>query len=63
VIETVENRTHVIIIQSILDNDVYQDVATIDVEKTETIKHVQVVGDVLCTVKIIFTNLYITVLL
>jgi cystathionine beta-lyase family protein involved in aluminum resistance len=37
VIETVENRTHVIIIQSILDN-VYQDVATIDVEKTETIK-------------------------
>jgi cystathionine beta-lyase family protein involved in aluminum resistance len=38
VIETVENRTHVIIIQSILDNDVYQDVATIDVEKTETIK-------------------------
>jgi cystathionine beta-lyase family protein involved in aluminum resistance len=25
VIETVENRTHVIIIQSILDNDVYQD--------------------------------------
>jgi cystathionine beta-lyase family protein involved in aluminum resistance len=63
VIETVENRTHVIIIQSILDNDVYQDVATIDVEKTETIKYVQVVGDVFCTVKIIFTNLYITVLL
>ena len=33
VIETVENRTHLIIIQSVLDEDVYQDVATIDVEK------------------------------
>ena len=47
VIETVENRTHVIIIQSILDNDVYQDVATIDVEKDRNNQiHVQVVGDV-----------------
>jgi hypothetical protein len=36
---------------------VYQDVATIDVEKTETIKYmIQVVGDVLCTVKIIFNE-------
>ena len=47
VIETVENRTHLIIIQSVLDQDVYQDVATIDVEKDRNNKiHVQVVGDV-----------------
>ncbi|WP_245705128.1 hypothetical protein, partial [Flavobacterium omnivorum] len=47
VIETVENRTHLIIVQSVLDDDVYQDVATIDVEKDRNNKiHVQVVGDV-----------------
>ncbi len=47
VIETVENRTHVIIIQSVIDRDVYQDVATIDVEKDRNNQiHVQVVGDV-----------------
>ena len=47
VIETVENRTHLIIVQSVLDEDVYQDVATIDVEKDRNNKiHVQVVGDV-----------------
>ncbi|MFV5701965.1 hypothetical protein ACM55F_08830 [Flavobacterium sp. XS2P12] len=47
VIETVENRTHVIIIQSVIDTDVYQDVATIDVEKDRNNNiHVQVVGDV-----------------
>ncbi len=47
VIETVENRTHVIIVQSVLDEDVYQDVATIDVEKDNNNQiHVQVVGDV-----------------
>ena len=47
VIETVENRTHLIIIQSVLDEDVYQDVATIDVEKGRNNKiHVQVIGDV-----------------
>jgi hypothetical protein len=57
VIETVENRTHVIIIQSILDNDVYQDVATIDVEKTETI-HVQVVGDVFMGQNYIYEPVY-----
>ena len=33
VIEAVENRTHLVIIQSVLDRDVYQDVATIEVEK------------------------------
>ncbi len=46
VIETVENRTHVIIIQSVLDRDVYQDVATIDVEKDSYNRiYVQVVGN------------------
>ncbi|MEP6803786.1 MAG: hypothetical protein ABI892_04625, partial [Flavobacterium sp.] len=33
VIESVEDRTHVVIIQSVLDRDVYQDIATIDVER------------------------------
>jgi hypothetical protein len=47
VIESVEKRTHVIIIQAVLDRDVYQDVATIDVEKDSNNNvHVQVVGDV-----------------
>nr|WP_315186692.1 hypothetical protein [uncultured Flavobacterium sp.] len=47
VIETVDKRTHVIIIQAVLDRDVYQDIATIDVEKDNYNRvHVQVVGDV-----------------
>jgi hypothetical protein len=47
VIETVEKRTHVIIIQAVLEQDVYQDIATIDVEKDKYNNvHVQVVGDV-----------------
>ncbi|MGA9638891.1 hypothetical protein [Flavobacterium sp.] len=33
VIETVDGNTHLIIIQSVIDRDVYQDVATIDVER------------------------------
>ncbi|GGF10575.1 hypothetical protein [Flavobacterium limi] len=46
VIETVENRTHVIVIQSVLDRDVYQDIATIDVERDNYNKvSVQVVGN------------------
>jgi hypothetical protein len=46
VIETVENRTHVVIIQSVLDRDVYQDVATIEIEKDRYNKvHLQVVGN------------------
>jgi hypothetical protein len=46
VIETVEDRTHVVIIQSVLDRDVYQDVATIDVERDSYNKvSVQVVGN------------------
>jgi hypothetical protein len=47
VIESVEKRTHVIIIQAVLDRDVYQDIATIDVEKDRYNNiHIQVVGDV-----------------
>ena len=46
VIETVEQRTHVIIIQSVLDRDIYQDVATIDVEKDYNNRiSVQIVGN------------------
>ncbi|MEN2487181.1 hypothetical protein AAYQ05_05205 [Flavobacterium sp. B11] len=46
VIESVENRTHVVIIQAVLDRDVYQDVATIDVERDNYNKvSVQIVGN------------------
>ena len=46
VIESVEDRTHVVIIQAVLDRDVYQDIATIDVEKNNYNKvSVQVVGN------------------
>lgn len=46
VIETVEDRTHVVIIQSVLDRDVYQDIATIDVERDNYNKvNVQIVGN------------------
>ncbi|PXY45953.1 hypothetical protein [Flavobacterium hydrophilum] len=46
VIETVEDRTHVVIIQSVLDRDVYQDIATIDVERDNYNKvSVQIVGN------------------
>ena len=47
VIETVENNTHLIIIQSVLEKDVYQDVATVEVERDGNNNvQVQVVGDV-----------------
>lgn len=47
VIETVENNTHLIIIQSVLERDIYQDVATIEVERDSNNNvQVQVVGDV-----------------
>lgn len=46
VIESVENRTHVVIIQAVLDRDVYQDIATIDIERDNYNKvNVQVVGN------------------
>ncbi|WP_264553976.1 hypothetical protein [Flavobacterium sp. N2038] len=46
VIESVEDRTHVVIIQAVLDRDVYQDVATLDVERDNYNKvSVQIVGN------------------
>jgi hypothetical protein len=46
VIETVEKRTHIVVIQSIIDRDVYQDVATIEVEKNwKNNIQIQVVGN------------------
>ncbi len=46
VIESVERRTHVIIIQSVLGADLYQDVATIEIEKNKHNKvSVQIVGN------------------
>ncbi len=45
VIETVEYNTHVVIIQSVLDRDVYQDVATIDIERNNNNVQVQFIGN------------------
>lgn len=47
VMESTEEDTHVVAIQAVLDEDVYQDVATIEVEQdNEGEEHVQIVGDV-----------------
>ena len=47
VIESIEGNTHLIIVQAVLDKDVFQDVATVEIEKDEHNKvQVQVVGDV-----------------
>ncbi|MCF6349257.1 MAG: hypothetical protein L3J20_13340 [Flavobacteriaceae bacterium] len=47
VIETVENDTHIIAIQAVLGEDLFQDVATLEVEKDNEGKvSIQVVGDV-----------------
>jgi len=47
VIETVEENTHLIVIQSVLGRDTFQDVATIEVERDRNNQiQVQVVGDV-----------------
>ncbi len=46
VIESVQNQTHLIILQAVLDGDEYQDVATIEVERDNYNNvHIQVVGD------------------
>ena len=46
VIEYVKNRTHIVVIQSVLDRNLYQDVATIEVEKDNYNNvHLQIVGD------------------
>lgn len=47
VIESVERNTHLIILQAVLERDVFQDVATIEVERDSNNNvQVQVVGDV-----------------
>ena len=47
VIETVEGNTHLIVIQSVLGRDTFQDIATVEVERDRNNKvQVQVVGDV-----------------
>lgn len=47
VLETAEESTHLITIQAVIGKDLYQDVATIDVEKDNSGKtSIQVVGDV-----------------
>lgn len=47
VIETVEGNTHIIVLQSVLGRDMFQDVASIEVEKDRNNRvQVQVVGDV-----------------
>lgn len=47
VIETVEGNAHIIVIQAVLDKDLYQDIASVEVEKDRNNNvSVQVVGDV-----------------
>jgi hypothetical protein len=47
VIESVEGNTHLIIVQSVLERDVFQDVATVEVERDRNNQvQIQVVGDV-----------------
>ncbi|WP_338375058.1 hypothetical protein [uncultured Flavobacterium sp.] len=47
VIESIEGNDHIIIVQSVIDKDLYQDVATIEVQRDKNNKvQVQVVGDV-----------------
>jgi hypothetical protein len=47
VVETAENDTHLIVVQAVLGEDIYQDVATIEVEKDDIGRtRVQVIGDV-----------------
>lgn len=46
VIESVESNAHLIVIQAVLDKDIYQDVATIEVERDRNNKvQIQVVGN------------------
>lgn len=47
VIESIEGNAHIIVIQAVLDKDLYQDVASVEVEKDNNNNiQVQVVGDV-----------------
>lgn len=47
VVESVEGRAHIVVIQAILEKDVFQDVATVEIEKDNNNRvQIQVVGDV-----------------
>ena len=47
VVESVEGRAHIVVIQAILEKDVFQDVATVEIEKDSNNRvQIQVVGDV-----------------
>ncbi|NJM79480.1 MAG: hypothetical protein HC854_07515 [Flavobacterium sp.] len=47
VIESIEGNAHIIVVQAVLDKDIYQDVASIELEKDRNNNiQVQVVGDV-----------------
>ncbi|WP_338410879.1 hypothetical protein [uncultured Flavobacterium sp.] len=47
VIESIEGNDHIIIVQSVIDTDIYQDVASIEIQKDNNNNiQVQVVGDV-----------------
>lgn len=46
VIETIENNNHLVVIQAVLDYDVYQDVASIEIEKSRNRNiRIQIVGN------------------
>ena len=46
VVESVEGRTHLVLIQAVLERDVFQDVATVEVERDRNDRvQIQVVGD------------------
>jgi len=45
VIEATQDNTRLVIVQAVLDRDVYQDVATIEAERNNSAVQVQVVGD------------------
>jgi hypothetical protein len=46
VIENMENNVHVVVVQAVLGRDIYQDVATIIVDRQDNRRtHVQVIGD------------------
>lgn len=46
VVETTNDRNSLVVVQAVLDKDVYQDVATIEIERESTgIHRIQVVGD------------------
>lgn len=71
VVESIERNTHLVIIQSVLDYDIYQDVATIDIDRDYNNRvQVQIVGNnfiyganciyepVYYHVPVIYTSLY-----